>query len=336
MPLRVRLSRRIPSPRRPASARLVCVRRVSSTPQREEQLVVLAPRAWPAGADPRPAAGRPPRIAAGRGTLARSSSAEQPDRSNTWSRSASSPSEMSMQAPTPDIRASARPARSRGVGTARTLPRPAAARATSSATPPSVPVTKIRSPEPRGTAQQRAATRFTEPWAVIVTEVCRARLRLPPISGQPWVSASSSKPASRPSKIRISRSRRGGEGEHETQRPRTHRGEVREVCDQRAAADAARALGAPAKVDTLDERVGGDHPILTGRGSQYRPIVADSDDQPAGSTDRAGSTGRAGWTGHARATRGALDALDQAELAEVPKLHGSQRSQQMQKKWALQ
>jgi hypothetical protein len=72
-------------------------------------------------------------------------------------------------------------------------------------------------------------------------------------------------------------------------------------------------------VDTLDERVGGDHPILTGRGSQYRPIVADSDDQPTASTDRA------------RATHGALDALDRGKLAEVPKLHEPQRSWQMEK-----
>ena len=79
-------------------------------------------------------------------------------------------------------------------------------------------------------------------------------------------------------------------------------------------------------MDALDERVGGDHPILTGRGSQYRPVVADSDDQPTRD-----STGRARSTNRARATRGALDALDQGKLAEVPKLHGPQRSWQMEK-----
>jgi hypothetical protein len=75
-------------------------------------------------------------------------------------------------------------------------------------------------------------------------------------------------------------------------------------------------------MNTLDERIRGDHPIFTGRGSQYGPIVTNSDDDPA-RTARSSS--------RARATRSALDALNQTKLAKIPKLHEPQRSWQLQK-----
>jgi hypothetical protein len=86
-------------------------------------------------------------------------------------------------------------------------------------------------------------------------------------------------------------------------------------------------------VDTLDERVGGDHQILAGRWSQDGPIVADSQHdssraarlggsaQLGGSARLSGAAELGGVTrldGRARAIHRALDACDQVEFAEVP------------------
>ena len=100
--------------------------------------------------------------------------------------------------------ASALPARSRGTGTWRTRPRPRSALARSRAAPPSVPVTKIRSPG-RATSRRSARPGATDPITVSVSESCCARLRLPPASGQPCWAAASISPAASASKLRTDR-----------------------------------------------------------------------------------------------------------------------------------
>jgi hypothetical protein len=99
--------------------------------------------------------------------------------------------------------------------------------------------------------------------------------------------------------------RRRREGQREAARPRPHRGQVREVRDQRAAADRGGGFRAEAEVHSLDARVRGEDDLLAAPRAQQCGVVADAerDAAPPG------------------APRHALDARDQAELAELAQLH---------------
>jgi hypothetical protein len=99
--------------------------------------------------------------------------------------------------------------------------------------------------------------------------------------------------------------RRRGEGEREAARRGPHRRQVREVCDERAPADPRRRLPSEAEVHSLDEGVCRQRHVLAARRAEQRRVVADPER-------------------HARALdapREALDARDQAELAELAEVH---------------
>jgi len=105
--------------------------------------------------------------------------------------------------------------------------------------------------------------------------------------------------------------RRSRQCHRESARSGADGGEVREVRHQGPAPNAAGALSRPAEVDTLDEAIRRDHPVLVGRRAQYGRVITDPDHHTARPAPLAGS---------------AFDPLDESKFAEIPKLHWAQRS----------
>ncbi len=100
------------------------------------------------------------------------------------------------------------------------------------------------------------------------------------------------------------------QGEGEAHRPRTHGGQIGEIRRQGAPSQHSRRLAIPAEVGPLHHRIAGDDQILAAPRPQERGIVSDAEHHVPPL--------------HLR--RETPDAIDQPELAQIPKPHERQGS----------
>lgn len=136
------------------------------------------------------------------GSASASSVAPAPERSRMWPRSPARPSEMSIAAWASPCPASARPSATRGVGRCMRCAACASASAASGVSPrrpasasrasPSVPETQMSSPA-RAASRRSARLDATSP-KIVMQMFSGPFVVSPPISSQPWASASANRP----------------------------------------------------------------------------------------------------------------------------------------------